>query len=347
MPTIFNPPLSTQRYIWVQNFLEQHAEIESVTDVGCGNGRMLNWLKAVPQLGEINCIDSDVLMLESQLDNYFRPNLFEMLFGRRYSTKPIDINVFQGDIIVPDDRLNSDCFTMVELIEHISSDRVNEVARTVFGYYQPKYVVVTTPNIETNHLLREQSLLLEQKYPQMAEQQKQHMPKFFNPFAPPCDMSKIDRSKFRHYDHKFEWTRQEFTEWAQLVSNNFGYDFVMDGVGTLPGSEQFGPCTQIAIFHRRSPERLPKVESDMACFDLLLNKLSVEEPKSEFFGDHTMQRICLMGAFKIPGKTEEVKRTGPVYTSWDETCDDDVTIPPQNEEESQCIEVGCCHDIMN
>jgi hypothetical protein len=46
----------------------------------------------------------------------------------------------------------------------------------IFGYLQPKVVVVTTPNCE------------------------------FNVLFP-------DLKRFRHYDHKFEWTREEFQSW--------------------------------------------------------------------------------------------------------------------------------------
>jgi len=49
----------------------------------------------------------------------------------------------------------------------------------VFGQLSPKVVIVTTPNVE------------------------------FNVLFP-------DLKGFRHYDHKFEWTRAEFEEWSVL-----------------------------------------------------------------------------------------------------------------------------------
>lgn len=267
--TIFNPPLSTQRYCWVQRFIENEVTIKRVTDVGCGNGRMLNWLKTIGHLEVINCIDKDSAKLEYEMENYFKPNLTEMLFGRKNSDKKLDINVFQGDIAVPDDRLSSDCFSLVEMIEHISLEHVERIARAVFGYYHPKYVIITTPNSEFNKLLRQDG-----------------------------DSS----SKFRHHDHKFEWTRQEFIQWAEGICSKFPYGVKFDGVGHLPGSESYGPCTQIALFTRAAAPN-PKCETDLNCLDLFIDKLSVEKGTPEFSGDRKLKRICLMTKFELPGGT--------------------------------------------
>lgn len=295
---IFSPPLSTQRYCWVQNFLQQEHSIKSLTDVGCGNGRMLNWLKTVSHLEQVNCIDSDHLMLEYEMDNYFRPNLCEMLFGRRNSDKQLDINVFQGDIAVPDERLQSDCFTMVEMIEHVNLEHAERASRTVFGYYQPRFVIVTTPNREFNHLLRQ-------------------------------DGESVD--KFRHIGHKFEWSREEFTQWAQRICSKYPYQVFFDGVGHLPGSEPYGPCTQIALFKRTSGP-IPKTETDLTCLDLFINKLSVEKTRPEFCGDWRLKRICLMTSFKIPGATQyQLKST-------QQTCDDYWGDPTVENEDIECTD---------
>ena len=52
---------------------------------------------------------------------------------------------------------------------------------SVFGHMRPKIAVITTPNSEFNVL--------------------------FPHFAGP----------FRHWDHKFEFTRQEFQDWANAI----------------------------------------------------------------------------------------------------------------------------------
>lgn len=67
-------------------------------------------------------------------------------------------------------------------IEHLVPDVLSLMPEAVFGQLSPKVVIVTTPNVE------------------------------FNVLFP-------DLKGFRHYDHKFEWTRAEFEEW--LVINYF------------------------------------------------------------------------------------------------------------------------------
>lgn len=66
-------------------------------------------------------------------------------------------------------------------IEHLEPDILGLMPEAVFGQMSPKVVMVTTPNVE------------------------------FNVLFP-------DLKGFRHYDHKFEWTRAEFQEW--LVSKD-------------------------------------------------------------------------------------------------------------------------------
>jgi hypothetical protein len=81
----------------------------------------------------------------------------------------------------------------------------------VFGAARPHAVIVTTPNTEYN--VR------------------------FETLAP---------NTFRHPDHRFEWTRDQFTAWANGVAERHGYT-----VRYLPiGGEdpQVGPPTQAAVF---------------------------------------------------------------------------------------------------
>ena len=59
-------------------------------------------------------------------------------------------------------------------------DELAAFPSVVFGFVRPKVAVVTTPNIE------------------------------FNVLFPPEHFE----GPFRHHDHKFEWTRKEFQDWA-------------------------------------------------------------------------------------------------------------------------------------
>lgn len=102
---------------------------------------------------------------------------------------------------------------LVEVIEHLDLDRVPALAEVVFGAGRPRTVIVTTPNAEHNVLF---------------------------PGLP--------AGKFRHPDHRFEWTRAEFRDWAAAVETRFGYRARFEGVGA--DHEVHGPPTQMAVFSR-------------------------------------------------------------------------------------------------
>jgi hypothetical protein len=58
----------------------------------------------------------------------------------------------------------------------------------------------------------------------------------------------IGAERLRHPDHRFEWTRQEFGDWAKGIAERFGYDVRFQPVG--PVDEAIGAPTQMAVFQR-------------------------------------------------------------------------------------------------
>ncbi|MCA9958156.1 MAG: hypothetical protein KC443_03925, partial [Anaerolineales bacterium] len=54
--------------------------------------------------------------------------------------------------------------------------------------------------------------------------------------------------KFRHRDHRFEWTRAEFQTWATNVAETYGYTFSISPIG--PEDEVVGAPSQMAVFTR-------------------------------------------------------------------------------------------------
>jgi hypothetical protein len=52
----------------------------------------------------------------------------------------------------------------------------------------------------------------------------------------------------RHDDHRFEWTRAQFTEWCQRVATDYGYTVVIEPVG--PVDETHGAPSQMGVFTR-------------------------------------------------------------------------------------------------
>ena len=58
----------------------------------------------------------------------------------------------------------------------------------------------------------------------------------------------LPAGRFRHRDHRFEWTREQFWDWAQAAAGRFGYTVRFLPVGEV--DPELGPPTQMAVFSR-------------------------------------------------------------------------------------------------
>jgi 3' terminal RNA ribose 2'-O-methyltransferase Hen1 len=124
------------------------------------------------------------------------------------------VELAQGSLTYRDKRLEGfDAAAIVEVIEHIDPSRLDSFERVIFTYAQPMHVVVTTPNVEYN--VRFETL--------------------------PSDT-------LRHRDHRFEWTRAEFHDWANGVAARHSYAVTFEPIG--PVDPDVGPPTQMAVFSR-------------------------------------------------------------------------------------------------
>ncbi len=125
------------------------------------------------------------------------------------------VDLRQGSLLYRDARLAGyDAAALVEVIEHLDPPRLAALERVVFEFARPHHVVLTTPNREYNAL-----------FPGLAEGQ------------------------FRHGDHRFEWTREEFAQWAGRTGERFGYQVQIEPVG--PVDELHGAPSQMAVFSRQ------------------------------------------------------------------------------------------------
>lgn len=88
----------------------------------------------------------------------------------------------------------------------------------MFGEARPRVVIVTTPNAEHNV-----------RFEQLAA------------------------GTMRHRDHRFEWTRDEFADWANRVCSQHGYAVQFRPIGA--DDAEVGPPTQMAVFTRTDRER--------------------------------------------------------------------------------------------
>ena len=126
------------------------------------------------------------------------------------------IELVHGSLTYRDDRLAGfDAASVVEVIEHLDPPRLSAFERVTFEFAKPATVVVTTPNAEYN-----------------------------------VRWATLPAGRFRHRDHRFEWTRDEFQRWAGSIAHRFGYLVRFSPVG--PVDSEVGSPTQMAIFTRQS-----------------------------------------------------------------------------------------------
>jgi 3' terminal RNA ribose 2'-O-methyltransferase Hen1 len=122
------------------------------------------------------------------------------------------LHLLHGSLVYRDSRLAGfDAAAVVEVIEHLDLPRLAAFERVVFQFAQPKLVVITTPNAEYN-----------------------------------VKWESLPAGKFRHRDHRFEWTRVEFHNWAQNIAECYGYSVRFLPVG-LEDTEVGAP-SQMGIF---------------------------------------------------------------------------------------------------
>lgn len=85
---------------------------------------------------------------------------------------------------------------------------------------------------------------------------------------------------FRHYDHKFEWTREQFENWALNVVQRFpNYSVVFSGVGEPPANfNNLGFCSQIAYFLNNNSSCAVDALKTCNCTEICPNKTDSESP---------------------------------------------------------------------
>ena len=124
------------------------------------------------------------------------------------------IRLIHGSLMYRDRRLEGfDAAAVVEVVEHLDPPRLSAFEGVLFEFARPGTIVLTTPNREYNVTWEE-----------------------------------VGEDRLRHPDHRFEWTRQEFRDWAGRVADRHGYSARFLPVG--PEDEALGSPTQMAIFTR-------------------------------------------------------------------------------------------------
>ena len=101
-------------------------------------------------------------------------------YDRLPSAQRERVELIHGSLMYRDRRLEDfDAAAVVEVIEHLDPPRLKAFERVLFEFARPRAVVLTTPNSEYNVM-----------------------------------WETLPAGKLRHADHRFEWTREQFQQWA-------------------------------------------------------------------------------------------------------------------------------------
>jgi 3' terminal RNA ribose 2'-O-methyltransferase Hen1 len=124
------------------------------------------------------------------------------------------IRLLHGSLTYRDARIAGyDAATLIEVIEHLDPARLAALEAAVFEAARPATLVLTTPNAEYN-----------------------------------VKFESLPAGRFRHRDHRFEWTRAELEAWASGVAGRHGYSVRFAPVG--PVDPELGAPTQMAVFQQ-------------------------------------------------------------------------------------------------
>ena len=117
--------------------------VETVIDLGCGDGKFLSRLLKERRFTRLVGLDVSARALEIAADRLRLDRLPPRLRER--------IQLLHGGLTYRDARLEGfDAATVIEVIEHLDENRLATFERVLFQCAQPRLVIVTTPNVEYN-----------------------------------------------------------------------------------------------------------------------------------------------------------------------------------------------------
>ncbi|MCL2815056.1 MAG: 3' terminal RNA ribose 2'-O-methyltransferase Hen1 [Oscillospiraceae bacterium] len=180
--------------------------------------------RGVKRVIDIGCGEGNLLNLlvkDSQFTNIAGVDVSHIALSRAREKLKLDragdfarerTVLFQGSLTYRDSRFSGyDAACVIEVIEHLDISRLAAFERVLFEFAKPPVVVLTTPNREYN-----------------------------------ANYGFSREDDLRHGDHRFEWTREQFRNWANRTAERFGYTAQFSEIGDA--DETRGAPTQMGVF---------------------------------------------------------------------------------------------------
>ncbi|KAJ1860334.1 hypothetical protein H4R99_005591 [Coemansia sp. RSA 1722] len=229
MAPYFSPPMWEQRRMCIAKALYTH-KVQSVLEIGCGEGSVLAFLTGPTTDDEHPITELVGVDVSADALGNAKAALEPTPHDHRYPrVDELRIRLYHGDGTGPPiEGVGGDAIVCSEVIEHVQPAQVAALTNAILGGYRPRVAVFTTPNAEFNV-----------NFPGLA-------------YGTP-------QAKFRDDDHKFEWTRAEFEQWAHKSAQGHGYTVEMRAIGlTMRNADTSfvacGGCTQMALFVRSADD---------------------------------------------------------------------------------------------
>ncbi|KIJ52572.1 hypothetical protein M422DRAFT_243357 [Sphaerobolus stellatus SS14] len=267
----FHPPLFLQRQTWILDILRRET-VESVLDIGCGDGPLLQalvqppWSRPPPfddvetrdiYLHTLHGLDPSAYSILSSNEGIMpeegQPFTGQERWARRQARwTELDVFLWEGGFELMDEEMFEnrmvDAFVATEVIEHLPSELLPLFAPILLGRFRPRLLLLTTPNYNYNQ-------------------------RFSAPgkAAPTGYLDPTGRTNrvFRHNDHKLEWTPDEWNDYCTSAAKEFGYEVEVGGLGQALEPDPWhrevslGFATQIAVFKRTDALALLKLSIDI------------------------------------------------------------------------------------
>ena len=153
--------------------------------------------------------------------------------------------IVSTEVYVPQKMTNvtHSCWNIVS-IEHLPPSILPIYAPMLLGIYHPRHLLITTPSYTFNARFTPPNVSERSGYP---------------------DPTKRTNRIFRHHDHKFEWTIEEFEKWCEGAAEEWGYSVAVGTIGRAlekdpwGREEECGGASQVAEFTRKEGSEFVKM----------------------------------------------------------------------------------------